>query len=111
MFATPLDCKVVFESYRPEEKQMLDSAVRKNFTPNIAEQLLSKRYMIIFETANGYSSKSLTSENFQAFRTSIDNNTLDHQINRTAEELIHCSDSPSKALPSVKYFPSVAILR
>jgi hypothetical protein len=87
----------------------LYDAVRKNFTTKVADQVLSKHYMWIFETPNGYSSKPLTLESFQEFLASIDNDTLDHRIDEAVEELICCSDSQSKALPSVKYFHSVAL--
>jgi hypothetical protein len=109
MFASPLDFKITFDGYLPEEKQKLYDAVRKNFTTNVSEEVLSKHYMLIFETSNGYSSKPLTAESFQEILASLDNDTLDHRIDEAAEELIYCSDSPGKALPSVKYFHSLAL--
>jgi hypothetical protein len=109
MFASPLDFQITFDGCRPEEKQKLFEAVRKNFIVNVSEEVLSKHYMLIFETSNGYSNKPLTSESFQDILASLDNDILDHKIDEAAEELIYCSDSPGKVLPSVKYFHSVAL--
>jgi hypothetical protein len=45
MNANPLDFKITFDGCRPEEKQKLYDAVRKNFTTKVADQVLSKHYM------------------------------------------------------------------
>jgi hypothetical protein len=37
MFASPLDFKITFDGCRPEEKQKLNNAVRKNFITKVAE--------------------------------------------------------------------------